>query len=127
MKSKLLFLQFMVIVFAVISGANTVESVFLTDSLLPEPLKIKILKAIKTKCKKGVTDNGLQEIATVIVNGDNDRDINERRFRTELSSRSYFDDLHAYRQVLVVESTEQLLTAIAASEFKVLKIQGNCN
>lgn len=91
---------------SVSAHANTVESVFKKDSLLPLELQKRVLSAIEKKCQDVLTENGLAESATTVREDHIDNGIVDYYYTTTFSSRYYFADQHPTYAYFTVESAE---------------------
>jgi len=55
-----------ILLFSLISQANTVESTFKIDSPIPQDLKVMILEKLTQTCASAVVENGLTEVQTEV-------------------------------------------------------------
>ncbi|MGZ5278994.1 MAG: hypothetical protein ACXWC9_03580 [Pseudobdellovibrionaceae bacterium] len=55
-----------ILLFSLISQANTVESTFKIDSPIPQDLKVMILDKLSKTCSNAVVENGLTEVQTEV-------------------------------------------------------------
>lgn len=84
--------------------ANTIESVFKKDSTLPVRVQERVLEALKTRCGNLLINYGLKEVVTTETIVKVDQGITDRYYKTELSSRFYFDGMHPSYADITVES-----------------------
>ncbi len=87
--------------------ANTTESVYKKDSVLPTELKAQIIQYITEKCPQDISAYGLKEVDTQVVN-QSELDVEvETSYETILTSRYYFDGMHPITQEIKVISTKR--------------------
>ena len=88
--------------------ANTTDSVFKADSLLPVPLQEKIIYELKMKCPQSISAYGLKEVQTKMTVVDKEeRDAESAtQFETSFTSRYFPDGMHpSYQEIKVLSST----------------------
>ena len=95
--------------------ANTVDSTFKTDSLLPATLKIEILNFLNENCSAGIQPFGLRELETISFSANS--------FETQFLSIYSVDGYHPTRQIIKVRSKLQSNEQILVS----LDQNANCN
>ncbi len=108
----------MIVVFAqlvsLVASANTLESVYQKNSILPVGLQKEILIGLSEKCPQGISNFGLKEIRTTAQKSQmNGQDV--IFYTTAFESRYYFDGMHPSTTNIEVQSRE-ILAAIPASE-----------
>ena len=88
------------------ASANTTESVYKKDSILPAALKEQIIQYISKQCPQDISAYGLNEIQTVVTY-QSEPDVESRtEFETVLTSRYYFDGMHPVTQEIRVNTSE---------------------
>jgi hypothetical protein len=106
---------------------NTIDSVFLKNSLLSVKIQALILDELNNNCSSGISAYGLTEnssrIESVVLNGDKI----EKDFITELSSRYYFDGYHPTYQRIVIRILESQNNSDGEVMAKLLKVEGQCD
>ncbi len=86
--------------------ANTTESVYKNDSILPTELKEQIIQFISEKCPQDISAYGLSEVSTQVVN-QSELDVEiETIYETIFTSRYYFDGMHPSTQEIKVTSVK---------------------
>lgn len=103
MKSFILAMGFL---FTVTSQANTIESAFKSDSVVPKELQVRILESVTTQCGELVTQYGLSEIITKVREDKVDQGMVDYFYETTFKSRYYPDGMHPGSTYLTVESAK---------------------
>lgn len=84
-----------------VASANTVETTYLKNSVLPSKLQQMIIDAVQTKCGNATSQYGLREINTDFTVGDFNGEP-YTFFTTEFDSRYYSDGMHpTYTRITV--------------------------
>ncbi len=89
-----------------VAFANTVESVYKIDSMLPSQLKQLIITEVTRKCPDSITPYGLNEMQTVVQSGSFEGEAYSF-YTTQFDSRYYFDGMHPSHTVLTVYSEQR--------------------
>lgn len=74
--------------------ANTVKTVFKTDSALPQELREKLINYVEQHCGEYVIPFGLSELETTVVQTNQAVGVTRLDYSTTLSSTYYFDGMH---------------------------------
>ena len=86
--------------------ANTTESVYKKDSVLPTELKEQIIQFISEKCPQDISAYGLSEVQTEIT-FQSDPDVESQTgYETIFTSRYYFDGMHPSTQEIKVATSK---------------------
>jgi len=81
--------------------ANTVESVYNKDSVLPLTLQQMVIDALQVKCPQAISQYGLHEIQTELRSGEFEGSP-YAFYTTSFDSRYYFDGMHpSYTRITV--------------------------
>lgn len=86
--------------------ANTTESVYKKDSVLPSELKEKVIQFITEKCAQDISAYGLNEVETVVTS-QSDPDVeSQTNYETIFTSRYYFDGVHPSTQQIKITTSK---------------------
>ena len=86
--------------------ANTPESVYKKDSVLPTELKTVIIQYLNKNCPVAISAYGLKEVDTQIVYQSEPDVESVTDYETILTSRYYVDGMHPGHQEIKVTSSE---------------------
>ncbi len=101
---------FMAFLFGNLASANTVKSVFKTDSILPAELQTKVLEFAESNCSEKIEAFGLEEVTTTsntypsIKIEPTYEQVHTMEYLTELRSR-YHNEQHPTWTKIFVKST----------------------
>ena len=104
--SKVFIMISMIVSFHLAALANTVESAYLQNSILPQELKGMILDALQAKCPEAISPYGLSEVETVVRSGDF-QGKPYRFYTTNFRSRYYSDGMHPATLNITVYSADR--------------------
>lgn len=124
MKSALISL---VLTIGLSAFANTTESVYNKDSILPTELKEQIIQYISKQCPQDISTYGLSEIQTVVTN-ESELDVEvSTEYETVFSSRYYFDGMHpSHQQIKVLSSKSRNHTGAISHTIHQLTTETGC-
>ncbi len=107
--------------------ANTTESVYEKDSVLPTELKAEIIQYISEKCPQDISAYGLKEVDTQVVN-QSELDVEVlTEYETVFTSRYYFDGMHpSTQEIKVVSSKGRYHTGKVYTTIHQLIVQNGC-
>jgi hypothetical protein len=110
------FFSILALVMAVSAQANTVQTVYRPDTILPAQLRIDILKYVESHCGDYVTPYGLNELETKVTQSNDVPGYSETRYVTKFSSMNYaldpyhpdWADIMVYSSVIIEDQVGPL-------------------
>ena len=102
--------------------ANTVDSVYKKNTLLPFELQQRILSAVVEKCANVIIPNGIEELSTKVREEQIDQGMLDLYYSTEFASRYYLDDQHPIHAYITVESVAYSIANPAVEPFLIIKV-----
>ncbi|MCM2324460.1 MAG: hypothetical protein NDJ90_14475 [Oligoflexia bacterium] len=86
--------------------ANSVESVYRRDSVLPDEMKPMILAKLKEQCPDAIAPGGLSELITTVRADKIDQGLIDYYYVTTFDARYYPDGMHPNHTTITVHSAE---------------------
>lgn len=86
-------------------SANTIQSTFKADTILPAGLQTEILNALNLNCPQGIVGYGLREVQTEVVRADHSTGLYTIIYKTVISSL-YYPDYHPTTTQITVYSQD---------------------
>lgn len=108
---------------ALTAKANTPESVYKKDTVLPLILQQEILKIVSANCTQGISQNGLTEQQTT-AEANMKQGADMIIYSTIFDSRYLFDGTHPIHSQIEVQSVEILSPAQESDRYQTLRVSG---
>jgi hypothetical protein len=109
----------------VTSFANTAESVYLKDSVLPQSLRHRVLDQIKIRCPDISVELGLKEISTRVHYEKIDQGVLDYFYTTTFLANYRFDGIHLSFAYITVESAEYEISNPTVDRLQILQIRSD--